>query len=278
MVTIIDGKALANQLKEELKEEVAKLPTKPVLAVIIVGENPASQVYVRHKHRMAEAIGITSIQKKFPESISEEDLLKEIAELNQNKEVNGILVQLPLPKHINTRKVLTAVDYEKDVDGFHPINMGSIAYGESDLIPCTPKGIMKLIESVPLDISGKDACVVGRSTIVGKPIAMLLTNKSATVTVTHSRTKNLSHYTKHADILVVAVGKAKFITKDMVKEDAVIIDVGINRIDGKLFGDVDFENVKDHCHAITPVPGGVGPMTVAMLMENTVIAYKKQNG
>ena len=281
MAQIIDGKKISAAIRAEIAEEVKAMKAEgihPGLAVIIVGENPASQVYVRNKGKACEEVGIYSEIIEMPESTTEETLLAKIDELNGRKEISGILVQLPLPKHINEASVIAAISPDKDVDAFSEVNVGKIMIGNHRFLPCTPAGVMKLLEYENIDVSGKECVVVGRSNIVGKPMAMLLLHANGTVTVCHSRTRDLSEVTRRADILVVAIGKADFITGDMVKEGAVVIDVGINRVDGKLCGDVDFENVKDKTAAITPVPGGVGPMTIAMLMQNTLTAAKKQNG
>ncbi|MCD6522824.1 MAG: bifunctional methylenetetrahydrofolate dehydrogenase/methenyltetrahydrofolate cyclohydrolase FolD [Candidatus Diapherotrites archaeon] len=272
---IIDGKEVARRVREEVKQEIEKGGMTPRLDVILVGENPASKVYVRMKEKTCKECGIKSVRHDLPESVSMEELLELIDELNRNKEVNGILVQLPLPEHLDEQRVLEAIDPKKDVDGFHPINMGKLVLGMDCLEPCTPAGIMKLLE--PFELKGKEAVVVGRSNIVGKPVAIMLLKKNCTVTVCHSKTVNLEEHTRRADILVVAVGKPKIVKADMVREGAIVVDVGINRVEGKLVGDVDFDAVKEKVKAITPVPGGVGPMTVAMLMKNTLKAYRMQN-
>lgn len=274
MTHIIDGKALAESIKKTIKEKVAALKIKPGLAVILVGSNDASQVYVASKERACLEVGFYSEKYTLKETIKEAELLKLIAKLNKQKNIHAILVQLPLPNHIDEFKVLSAVVPEKDVDGFHPVNLGSLVTGKDTCIPCTPKGVLRLIESVT-SIEGKHAVVVGRSNIVGKPVALLLLQKNATVTMCHSKTKNLSEFTKQADILVVAVGKAQLIKKNMVKKGAVVIDVGINSIDGKLTGDIAFEEVSKVAGHITRVPGGVGPMTIAMLLENTLELYER---
>ncbi len=267
---IIDGTAIAAKIRERIKKEVASMKKKPGLAAIIVGENPASKVYVGIKRKQCEEVGIHSEEHKLPEETTEEELLSLIEKLNNDEKIHAILVQLPVPKHINTEKVLSAIALEKDVDGFNPVNIGKLVDGNENAVPCTPKGIIRLLEESGIKIEGKNAVVVGRSSIVGKPTAMMLLNRNATVKICHSRTKNLGEATRNADILVVAIGKAKMITADMVKKGAVVIDVGINKIEGKLVGDVDFEKVKEKAAFITPVPGGVGPMTVAMLLENTL--------
>ena len=273
---LIDGKALAETLQLHLKDEVEALVKKgivPGLVVILVGENPASQVYVRNKEKTALKLGFHSKVVRLPADTSEADLLTLIEEYNQDEAWHGILVQLPLPKHISEEKVLLAIDPNKDVDGFHPMNMGRLWAGNPVMIPSTPAGIMEMFKAYQVDLSGQRAVVVGRSNIVGKPMAQLMMMENATVTIAHSRTKNLSALTKSADILVVAIGVAKFITADMVKKGAVVIDVGMNRDESlKLCGDVDFDEVKDVASLITPVPGGVGPMTITMLMEQTVRA------
>lgn len=269
MAKIIDGKALAESIKKSLKERVARLKVKPGLAVVLVGDNAASKVYVASKEKACLELGYYSERYTLPAKTSELKLLKLIETLNKQKNIHGILIQLPLPSHIDEYTVLSAVEQRKDVDGFHPLNLGSLITGKNVVVPCTPKGIIRLIASVTT-IEGKHAVIVGRSNIVGKPTALLLLQQNATVTLCHSKTKNLASITQQADILVVAVGKAHLIKGPMVKKGAVIIDVGINRIDGKLVGDVDFEQVKDVAGYITQVPGGVGPMTIAMLLENTL--------
>jgi methylenetetrahydrofolate dehydrogenase (NADP+) / methenyltetrahydrofolate cyclohydrolase len=278
---IIKGKDVAQEIRTELKEEVSGLKEKgliPGLAVIIVGENPASLSYVRAKHKACGEIGIYSEIIEKDASITEEELLQEIEALNQNTAIHGILVQLPLPKHIDEKAVINKISVLKDVDGFHPVNVGNMLIGDDCYLPCTPDGIIELIKRSGEDISGKHAVVVGRSNIVGKPVAMLLLQENATVTVVHSRTKNMREITKQADILVAAVGKHNLVGRDDVKPGAIVIDVGVNRLEnGKLAGDVDFENVKEVASYITPVPGGVGPMTITMLLRNTVEAAKKIN-
>ncbi|MBR6563953.1 MAG: bifunctional methylenetetrahydrofolate dehydrogenase/methenyltetrahydrofolate cyclohydrolase FolD [Clostridia bacterium] len=276
----IDGKLISAAVKERVKLEVEALKSVGIttgLAVIIVGEDPASKVYVANKKKACEALGIISEEYALPETTTQEELLALIDELNHKKSINGILCQLPLPKHLDEQAVINAILPEKDVDAFHPTNVGKIMLGEYDFVPCTPAGIMEMLQYENIDIEGKTCVVIGRSNIVGKPMGMLLLHKNGTVTICHSRTRDLGAVCKNADILVAAVGRPKFVTADMVKEGAVVIDVGINRVDGKLVGDVDFEAVKDKCSAITPVPGGVGPMTIAMLMQNTLTAAKKQN-
>ena len=269
---IIDGKKISTEIKDELKEQVAKLKAEGVevtLAVVKVGEDPASAVYVRNKEKACEYIGINSKKIEMPEETTEEELLALVDNLNTDPAINGILVQLPLPKHIDENKILLAIDPMKDVDGFHPVNVGKMVIGEESFLPCTPAGIIEMIKRSGLDIEGKECVIIGRSNIVGKPMAILMLRENATVTVTHSRTKDLPEVCKRADIIVAALGKAKFVTKDFVKDGAIIIDVGMDRDeDGKLCGDVDFDEVEPIASAITPVPGGVGPMTVTMLLVN----------
>ena len=278
MANIIDGKAISLAIKDEVKAQIpeleAKYGRKPCLCVIIVGENPASQVYVRNKVKAAEYVGMKSMLLRLPEETPEADLLATIQKLNADSEVDGILVQLPLPKHISEDKVIDAIAKEKDVDGFHVLNVGSLWIGDKCIVPCTPKGCIHLIKSTGIDIKGKLAVVVGRSNIVGKPVAKLLLDENATVVIAHSRTADLKALTLQADILVVAVGKENVVTTDMVKPGAVVIDVGMNRnAEGKLCGDVDFAGVSEVAGWITPVPGGVGPMTIAMLMKNTIECF-----
>ena len=279
-MNLIDGKALAAKMQAELKVKVDKLKeagSVPGLAVILVGEDPASQIYVRNKARQATAIGLNSSVVRLPETVSEKELLELIEQYNQLEQWHGILVQLPLPKHISEEKVLLAIDPEKDVDGFHPMNMGRLWAGNPLMIPSTPAGIMEMFREYNVELSGKRAVVIGRSNIVGKPMAQLLMMADATVTIAHSRTKNLRELTKEADILVVAIGRDRMIKADDVKDGAVVIDVGMNRDeDGKLHGDVDFDEVKEVASLITPVPGGVGPMTITMLMEQTVRAATRK--
>ncbi|MGN0521397.1 MAG: bifunctional methylenetetrahydrofolate dehydrogenase/methenyltetrahydrofolate cyclohydrolase FolD [Eubacterium sp.] len=281
MSQIIDGKAVSKQVRQRVALQTEQLKEKgitPGLAVIIVGNDPASQVYVKNKEKACDEVGFYSEKFALSENTTQEELNSLVRELNSRKEINGILCQLPLPKHLDDKEVINLIDPIKDVDAFHPVNVGAIMIGDYNFLPCTPAGVMELIHSTGVDIEGKKAVVIGRSNIVGKPMAMLLLHENATVEITHSRTKNLADITKGADILVAAIGKAKFVTADMVKEGAVVIDVGMNRDEnGKLCGDVDFESVKDKCSFITPVPGGVGPMTISMLMENTLTAAKLQN-
>lgn len=272
MAMIIDGKTISAQIKDELKEKAAKKRKAGVnvtLAVIQVGDDPASSVYVRNKKKGCEYIGIGSESYELPEQTSQEELLKLIDELNHKEEINGILVQLPLPPHIDEDTIIKAIDPKKDVDGFHPQSVGALCIGQPGFVSCTPAGIIQLLKRSQIAIEGKECVVLGRSNIVGKPMAILLLRENATVTIAHSRTKNLKEVTKRADILIVAIGRPKMITADYIKEGAVVIDVGINRDEnGKLCGDVDFESVEPVCSAITPVPGGVGPMTIAMLLNN----------
>ncbi len=278
MAKILNGKELSAKIKAQLHEEVKTLNGKVGLAVIIVGDNPASRVYVNNKKKACEEIGFLSEEYALPEETTQEELVSLIKELNQKKSINGILVQLPLPKHLDEKAVIETISPEKDVDAFHACNVGRILIGDYHFLPCTPAGVMELIHESGIDVAGKECVVIGRSNIVGKPMALLLLHENGTVTVCHSKTQNLKEVTKRADILVVAIGRAKFVTADMVKEGAVVIDVGMDRDEnGKLCGDVDFERVEKLAGAITPVPGGVGPMTIAMLMKNTLNAYKLQN-
>lgn len=281
MAIIIDGKKVSAQVKEQVRietEELVKKGIKPGLAVIIVGDDPASRVYVNNKKKACEKVGFLSKEFALPATTTQEELLSLVKELNEDKEINGILCQLPLPKSLDEKAVIEAISPLKDVDAFHASNVGKIMIGDYDFLPCTPAGVMEMLHSYNIPVEGKECVVIGRSNIVGKPMAMLLLHENGTVTITHSRTKNLKEVTKKADILVAAIGKPKFVTADMVKEGAVVIDVGMDRDEnGKLCGDVDFENVKEKCSAITPVPGGVGPMTIAVLMKNTLKACKIQN-
>lgn len=274
MTELIDGKALSQKMQAELGRKVERLKKQhgiiPGLAVILVGDNPASQVYVRNKERSALEAGFKSETLRLSESISQEELIDIIHQYNEDKSIHGILVQLPLPQHINDKKIILAIDPKKDVDGFHPMNTGHLWSGRPMMVPCTPAGIMEMFREYHVDLEGKHAVIIGRSNIVGKPMAQLLLDKNATVTLTHSRTRNLSEVTKEADILIVAIGQGHFVTKDFVKEGAVVIDVGMNRDEnGKLIGDVVFEQVAEVASMITPVPGGVGPMTITMLLEQT---------
>lgn len=281
-MALIDGKAVSLQVKQQVKQECDKLKTKgvtPGLAVIIVGDDPASQVYVRNKEKACEECGFYSVKYALDADTTQSELNALIDKLNKDEKINGILCQLPLPKHLDDKEVINRIDPIKDVDAFHPVNVGAIMIGDYNFLPCTPAGVMELIHSTGVDVTGKKAVVIGRSNIVGKPMAMLLLHEKATVEITHSKTLDLKSITKEADILVAAIGRAKFVTADMVKNGAIVIDVGMNRDEnGKLCGDVDFENVKDKCSFITPVPGGVGPMTISMLMRNTLTAAKLQNG
>ncbi len=279
---IIDGKKIAAETRAEIAAAVAEQKAAgvtPGLAVIIVGENPASQVYVRNKHKACGEVGMYSEVIEMPGDTNEETLLTKIAELNEDDKIDGILVQLPLPKHIDEEKVINAIRPDKDVDAFHPVNTGKIMIGNPDFLPCTPAGVMVMLKKTGIDITGKNCVVVGRSNIVGKPMALLLLGANGTVTVCHSKTKDLAAVTREADILVVAIGRADFITGDMIKEGAVVIDVGMNRReDGKLTGDVDFASAAERAAYITPVPGGVGPMTITMLLQNTLTASKLHHG
>lgn len=269
----IDGKQISAQIKDELKERVEKEKLEVTLAVIQVGNDPASTVYVGNKKKACEYIGIRSLAYELPEETPEEELLQLIKELNDRDDVNGILVQLPLPAHMDEDKVIQTISPKKDVDGFHPQSVGALSIGQPGFISCTPAGVIQLLKRTGVEIDGKECVIVGRSNIVGKPMALLMLRENATVTVCHSHTKDLKEVTKRADILIVAIGKPKFITKEYVKDGAVVIDVGIHRgADGKLCGDVDYDDVAPITHAITPVPGGVGPMTIAMLMNNCVEA------
>ena len=281
MAIIIDGKLVAQEVKAKVSKKVKELQKNgitPGLAVIIIGNNQASRIYVNNKKKACAEISIYSKEYTLPNTTSQKELIELISKLNNNDSINGILVQLPLPNHINEKAVIEAIDPLKDVDAFHEINVGKIMIGEYDLLPCTPAGIIELLNSQNIEIEGKHCVVVGRSNIVGKPMAMLLLHRNGTVTICHSKTKNLKEICKNADILIAAVGKAKFITSDMVKKDAVVIDIGMNKDEnGKLCGDVDFDNVEKIASYITPVPGGVGPMTIAMLMKNTVTAASLQN-
>ncbi|MBR0485455.1 MAG: bifunctional methylenetetrahydrofolate dehydrogenase/methenyltetrahydrofolate cyclohydrolase FolD [Oscillospiraceae bacterium] len=282
MAKIIDGKQVSANVKEQVRQETEtlfqKYGKKPGLAVVIVGNDPASRVYVNNKKKACETVGFQSFEYALPEDTTQEELLELVETLNADKNVNGILVQLPVPKQIDDKAIINAISAEKDVDAFHPENVGRIMIGEYAFLPCTPAGVMELIDSTGVEISGKKCVVIGRSNIVGKPMAMLLLHRSGTVTICHSRTQNLAEITREADILVAAVGKANFVTGDMIKEGAVVIDVGMNRLEnGKLCGDVNFAEAEQKASYITPVPGGVGPMTIAMLMKNTLTAFKAQN-
>lgn len=282
MAKIIDGKQIAKEVRAEIAAECTELKKKgivPGLAVVIVGTDPASQVYVRNKKKACEEVGFHSEVFELPEETTEEELLALVKKLNEDVNIHGILVQLPLPEHLDDEVIIANIDPKKDVDAFHPSNVGKIMIGNYDFLPCTPAGVMVLLEKSGIDVSGKECVVVGRSNIVGKPQAMLLLHANGTVTICHSRTKDLAEVTRRADILVVAIGKADFITGDMVKDGVVVIDVGMNRkADGKLTGDVDFATVEPKASYITPVPGGVGPMTITMLLRNTLTSAKKHAG
>jgi len=273
---ILDGKAVSLKVKESVKvraEELKKFGVEPTLAVILVGEDKASQTYVRAKEKACNEYGIKSVAHRLSENTTQEELLALINVLNLDDSIHGILVQLPLPKHIDTNTILATIDPTKDVDGFHAVNVGKLVSGLDGFVPCTPLGVMEILKEYGIDVAGLNAVVIGRSNIVGKPMANLLLNASATVTVTHSKTKNLKEICKNADLIVAAIGKPFFLKADMVKDGAVVVDVGINRLDdGRLVGDVDFDEVAPKCSYITPVPGGVGPMTIAMLLNNTILA------
>lgn len=279
MAKILDGKAVSQRVKNALKEEtekfVEKYGIKPGLAVVIVGDDPASRVYVNSKKKACAEIGYYSEEHALPESTTEDELLSLVEKLNGDEKIHGILVQLPLPKHIDEEKIINAINPKKDVDAFHPVNVGKIMIGNFDFLPCTPAGVMELIDDAGIDLTGKNCVVAGRSNIVGKPQAMLLLHKNATVTICHSKTKNIKEITKNADVLVAAVGRAQMFDGDYIKDGAVVIDVGMNRLENKkLVGDVDFKSAEKKASYITPVPGGVGPMTIAMLMKNTLTAAK----
>ena len=279
---IIDGKKVSANVKERVRLECERLVKEhgvtPGLAVVIVGDDPASRVYVNNKKKACELVGFKSEEYALPAETTQEELLSLVDTLNNKDDINGILVQLPLPKHLDDKSVIERISPKKDVDAFHAVNVGKIMLGEYDFLPCTPAGVMEMLHQYEIPVEGKQCVVIGRSNIVGKPMGMLLLHENGTVTICHSRTKNLKEVCHRADILVAAVGRAKFVTADMVKDGAVVIDVGMNRDEnGKLCGDVDFENVKDKCSYITPVPGGVGPMTIATLMKNTIKACKIQN-
>lgn len=280
MAIILDGKETAKKIRQKLTNEVAELKQKgiiPKLAVIMVGDDKASTIYVKNKSKACDEIGIEFIEYLLPEKTTREELLTLINELNKDKEINGILLQSPIPNHLDINEAFRRISPDKDVDGFNPVNVGKLVLGQNTFISCTPFGIIKLLEEYNISLEGKNAVIIGRSNIVGKPMSQCLLNKNATVTICHSKTNNLKEFTRNADILIAAVGKPKFITKDMVKEGAIVVDVGINRnLEGKVCGDVDYENIKDITSYITPVPGGVGPMTIAMLMNNVVKAIKKQ--
>ena len=275
---IIDGKAVALEIEKEVAQSISRLGIHPGLVAVRVGNDPASEIYVRNKAKKARELGLEGTELVFPDTMSEADLLGEIARLNADDAVDGILVQLPLPAQIDAKKVIDSIDPAKDVDGFHPINVGMLHLGRPALVPCTPAGVIHLIESTGESIAGKHAVVIGRSDIVGKPVAALLLQRHATVTICHSRTRDLPAVARQADILVAAIGKARFVSADMIRPGAIVIDVGINRVDGKLAGDVDFAAAREVAGWITPVPGGVGPMTIAMLMKNTVTAAERRRG
>ena len=281
MYKIIDGKLVSQSVKDAVKKETLALKEKGIditLAVIIVGDDPASRVYVNNKKKACEYVGFKSLEYALPADTTQAELMALVEELNNRADVNGILCQLPLPKHLDEKAVIEAISYKKDVDAFHAVNVGKIMIGDYDFLPCTPAGVMEMLSYYDIDVTGKNCVVIGRSNIVGKPMAMLLLHKNGTVTITHSRTVDLKSVTSKADILVAAIGKAKFVGEDMVKDGAVVIDVGMNRDEnGKLCGDVDFDAVAPKCSYITPVPGGVGPMTIAVLMKNTLKACKLQN-
>ena len=279
---IIDGKKVSAEVKERVRQQTLQLKNDynitPGLAVVIVGDDPASRVYVNNKKKACEVVGFKSEEYALPAGTTQEELLGLVKTLNTKEDINGILVQLPLPKHLDDKAVIETIDPKKDVDAFHAVNVGKIMLGEYDFLPCTPAGVMEMLHSYDIPVEGKECVVIGRSNIVGKPMGMLLLHENGTVTICHSRTKNLAEFCRRADILVAAVGIPKFVKADMVKEGAVVIDVGMDRDEnGKLCGDVDFENVKDKCSFITPVPGGVGPMTISTLMKNTLKACKLQN-
>ena len=282
-MTLIDGKAISEQVKQEIAAEVAEMVAKggkrPHLAAILVGHDGGSETYVAAKVKACEVCGFKSSLIRYEADVTEEELLAKVRELNEDADIDGFIVQLPLPKHISEQKVIETIDYRKDVDGFHPENVAKLFLGQKSLVPCTPKGMMVLLDEINYDLTGKEVVVVGRSNIVGKPMALLLLRENGTVTVTHSHTKNLKEVAKRADILVVAIGKTKMVNEEYVKDGAVVIDVGMDRDEnGKLCGDVDFAEVKEIAGSITPVPGGVGPMTIAMLMQNTVLAAQMRRG
>ena len=282
MAIIIDGKELAKKIRANLKIECEELKNKqinPKLAVIMVGDDPASKVYVRNKSKVCEDVGIEYKEYLLSSTTTQKELIELIEKLNQDKTINGILLQSPIPANLDINEAFRTISPQKDVDGFNPVNVGKLVFGQDGFVPCTPLGIMKMFEEYNIDLTGKNVVILGRSNIVGKPLMHCCLNKNATVTVCHSKTQNLAQKAKEADILISAIGKAQFVTADMVKENAVVIDVGINRLEnGKITGDVDFENVKEKASYITPVPGGVGPMTIAMLMNNVIKATKRQNG
>lgn len=277
---ILDGKALSTKVKDRVKQEISNLPKNdkiPTLAVVLVGDDPASAIYVRNKKRACEYVGIKSVSVTLGQDTTQEKLEQTLNNLNNDKSINGILLQLPLPKGLDERKALNCIAPEKDVDGLSSVNFGKLITKEVGITPCTPTGVMEFFKEYNIDLTGKNVVIINRSILVGKPLALMMLNANATVTICHSKTQNISEYTKKADVIVTAVGKAKFLTEDMVKDGAVVIDVSIVRTEAGLCGDTDYENIKDKASYITPVPGGVGPMTIAMLMENTLKAYKLQN-
>ncbi len=277
---VLDGKALSTKVKDRVKQEISNLPKNdniPTLAVVLVGDDPASAIYVRNKKRACEYVGIKSVSVTLGQDTTQEKLEQILNDLNNDKSINGILLQLPLPKGLDERKALNCIAPEKDVDGLSSVNLGKLITKEVGITPCTPTGVMEFFKEYNIDLTGKNVVIINRSILVGKPLALMMLNANATVTICHSKTQNISEYTKKADVIVTAVGKAKFLTEDMVKDGAVIIDVSIVRTETGLCGDADYENIKDKASYITPVPGGVGPMTIAMLMENTLKAYKLQN-
>ena len=277
---ILDGKALSTKVKDRVKQEISNLPKNdniPTLAVVLVGDDPASAIYVRNKKKACEYVGIKSVSVTLGQDTTQEKLEQTLNDLNNDKSINGILLQLPLPKGLDERKALNCIAPEKDVDGLSSVNFGKLITKEVGITPCTPTGVMEFFKEYNIDLTGKNVVIINRSILVGKPLALMMLNANATVTICHSKTQNISEYTKKADVIVTAVGKAKFLTEDMVKDGAVVIDVSIVRTEAGLCGDADYENIKDKASYITPVPGGVGPMTIAMLMENTLKAYKLQN-
>lgn len=276
-MTILDGKMVANKLKDKIKVAIDGLEIKPGLAVICIGDDPASRLYVELKHKLCQELGIYVEEYSFENSVSEDTILDLIDELNLSEKIHGILLQTPIPYHLNVLNLFNRISPQKDIDGFNPINVGRLAQGQDTFVPCTPLGIMHILKEYGIEIEGKNCVVIGRSNIVGRPMAHLLINENGTVTICHSKTKNLASITKNADILIVAVGKPGFVTEDMIKDGAIVVDVGINRVDGskKISGDVDFDNVKNKCSFITPVPGGIGPMTIITLIENLLKAYNK---
>ena len=281
MAIIIDGKELSKKIREKLKiecENLEKNNIKPQLAVIMVGDDPASKVYVKNKSKACKEVGVDYVEYLLDKSIRQKELIDLIEKLNNDKNINGILLQSPIPKHLNIEEAFEKIDYRKDVDGFHPMNVGKLALGQDSFVSCTPFGVIKMFEEYDIDLCGKNVVILGRSNIVGRPLIQCCINKNATVTVCHSKTRNTKNITREADVLISAIGKPKFVTEDMVKDGAVVIDVGINRLDdGKIVGDVDYEKVKEKASYITPVPGGVGPMTIAMLINNVIKATKQQN-